>query len=179
MERSVEIIFKRPVLLSAELQAHAHVGLLAPVSPFRSREPERARFAPLAESRFRTRRLSSLPSRRAVCCRCWRPVARGAVRRVREVVRQAGYTMTMRGEYTGEDYRGIVRYPEFSDEELAQRPSRTAGATGGVRTFMHHYHLGYDISGLSQMMLSRLQKGGWTCPACGKTFPSGADPRGK
>jgi len=87
--------------------------------------------------------------------------------------------MTMGANTPGEEFGVSVRYPEFSDEELAQRPGRTAGATGTVRALMHHYHLGFDISGLSQMMLSRLQKGGWTCPACGETFPSGADPRGK
>jgi len=87
--------------------------------------------------------------------------------------------MNMGSECTGEENEVVVRYPEFSDEELAQRPGRTAGATGTVRTLMHHYHLGFDISGLSQMMLSRLQKGGWMCPACGKTFPAGVDPRGK
>lgn len=72
-----------------------------------------------------------------------------------------------------------MQYPQFSDEELAQRPDRTAGATGTVRNFMHKYHLGFDISGLSQMMVSRLRKGGWTCPLCGASFPDGADPRGK
>lgn len=88
-------------------------------------------------------------------------------------------TMTIGCGFTREEFGVSVRYPEFSDEELAQRPVRTAGATGTVRTLMHHYHLGFDISGLSQMMLSRLQKGGWTCPACGKTFLSGVDPRGR
>jgi len=86
--------------------------------------------------------------------------------------------MTRGREYTEEEFGVIVHYPEFSDEDLAQRLDRTAGATGAVRNFMHNYHLGYDISGLSQMMISRLQKGGWTCPRCGESFPAGPDPRG-
>ncbi|TFH35263.1 MAG: hypothetical protein E4G93_04050 [Dehalococcoidia bacterium] len=87
--------------------------------------------------------------------------------------------MTRGREYTEEEFGVIVRYPEFSDEDLAQRLDRTAGATGAVRNFMHNYHMGYDISGLSQMMISRLHKGGWACPRCGASFPDGFDPRGK
>jgi len=82
-------------------------------------------------------------------------------------------------EYTGEGGEVAVHYPEFSDEDLAQRPDRTAGGTVSVRTFMHYYHLGLGISGLSRMMLIRLQRGGWTCPLCGESFPDGSDPRGK
>ena len=72
-----------------------------------------------------------------------------------------------------------MQYPQLSDEDLAQRPNRADGETGSVRTFMHYYHLGLDISSLSRMMLSRLQRGGWTCPLCGASFPDGTDPRGK
>jgi len=70
-----------------------------------------------------------------------------------------------------------VGYPETSDEDLAWRPIRAAEATGGVHHAMHYYHLGFNYSGLSQLMVGRLQRGGWTCPVCGVSFPPGVDPR--
>jgi len=72
-----------------------------------------------------------------------------------------------------------VHYPQYSDEDLAQRPDHSASEAHSVRTSMHYYHLGLGITGLSRLMLSRLQRGGWTCPVCGAAFPDGPDPRGK
>ncbi len=85
--------------------------------------------------------------------------------------------MTRGREYTEEGLEIIMNYPQASDEELSQRPNRSGGEAGAVQKFMHNYHLGFDISGLSQMMIGRLQKGGWTCPRCGAWFPEGSDPR--
>jgi len=70
-----------------------------------------------------------------------------------------------------------VKYPECSDEDLARRPEGASESTGGVHHAMHYYHLGLNFSGLSEMMLSRLQQGGWACPVCGESFPPGTDPR--
>jgi len=83
------------------------------------------------------------------------------------------------GEYTEAMAEEPVRYPQCSDEDLAQRPAHGGGETGDVRRLMHYYHLGLDFSGLSLMMLSRLQQGDWTCPVCGASFPAGTDPRKK
>jgi hypothetical protein len=81
------------------------------------------------------------------------------------------------GEYTEEGLKRIVRYPECSDEDLARLPERDGATGGGVHHAMHYYHLGLNYSGLSQLMLSRLRQGGWTCPVCGESFPHGVDPR--
>jgi len=62
---------------------------------------------------------------------------------------------------------------------MAHRPEGGAGPPGGVHHAMHYYHLGLNYSGLSQLMLSRLQRGGWACPVCGESFPPGRDPRGR
>ncbi|NLE94430.1 MAG: hypothetical protein GX600_01925 [Dehalococcoidia bacterium] len=82
-----------------------------------------------------------------------------------------------RGEYTEEGWKRIVRYPECSDEDLARLPEREGATGGGVHHAMHYYHLGLNYSGLSQLMLSRLRQGSWTCPVCGESFPQGVDPR--
>jgi len=72
-----------------------------------------------------------------------------------------------------------VHYPQYSDDDLAQRLDHSTGEARSVRTLMHYYHLGLGISGLSRFMVSRLQRGGWTCPVCGASFPDGPDPREK
>lgn len=68
-------------------------------------------------------------------------------------------------------------YPETSDEDLARLPQRSDATGGGVHHAMHYYHLGFNYSGLSQLMLERLRRGGWTCPVCGESFSPGTDPR--
>ena len=81
-------------------------------------------------------------------------------------------------DWTEEEFETLLQHPEMSDEELSEFLNRTPGAVAAVRDFIHSYHNGGSISGLSQMMAQRLRKGGWTCPRCGKVFPLGTDPRG-
>jgi hypothetical protein len=76
------------------------------------------------------------------------------------------------------DFLILLQHPELRDPEVAKKLSRSAQAICVVRSFVHSHHTRGNISGLSQMILRRLQKGGWICPICEKVFPPGADPRG-
>lgn len=70
-------------------------------------------------------------------------------------------------DWSEQEFETLLRNPQLSDEEVARLlPRRTLGAIGAVRSFLHNFHEGGDISGLSQMMASRLRRGSWTCSKC-------------
>ena len=86
--------------------------------------------------------------------------------------------MTSDQEWTTDEFEVLLQHPALGDEEVARMVSRSEAAVGVVRKFVHSYHKGGNVSGLSRMMVSRLQEGGWTCPGCDKVCPPRADPRG-
>lgn len=61
----------------------------------------------------------------------------------------------------------------LTDEELAERlPGRSLGAIGVVRSGLHSYHRGQDISMLSRIMQDSLaaHRGLTICPKCHRTI---------
>jgi hypothetical protein len=75
--------------------------------------------------------------------------------------------------WTEEELLVLLEHPTASDEQLAQMlPGRTVGALGTVRSFLHSYHRGGNVSGLSQMMLRVLERlrGTVVCPICRTMF---------
>lgn len=65
----------------------------------------------------------------------------------------------------------LLENPNLTNEELGKKLiDRTVGAIGAVRSFIHNFHMGGDISGLSKLMIHRLEKGSWVCPNCRKTY---------
>lgn len=82
--------------------------------------------------------------------------------KTKEVVR-----MSPAPPWTRREFRILLEHPELSDEELShQLPKRSTGAIKVVRDFIHNFHRGGDASGLSKMMISRLEQGSWACPRC-------------
>ena len=76
-------------------------------------------------------------------------------------------------EWTEKEFKVLIENPEMLDSELAELlPNRTAGAVETVRSFVHSYHSGGNMSGLPQMMLRMLayRKGSVVCPKCGERF---------
>ena len=66
----------------------------------------------------------------------------------------------------------IGNYLATDDELLAELPQRAVGAIRTVREFICAYHKGQNHSGLSDMMVKRLQASGklLTCANCRTVF---------
>jgi len=76
-------------------------------------------------------------------------------------------TMARAENWSKEEFEILLQNPQLTDEQLrSQLPRRSLGAIGVVRAFIHNFHKGGSISGVSKMMISRLEKGLWTCPIC-------------
>ena len=67
------------------------------------------------------------------------------------------------------EFGTLLDNPQLTDEQLSSElPRRSVGAISVVRASIHNYHKGGNVSGLSKMMISRLEQGSWTCPRCNK-----------
>ncbi len=69
-------------------------------------------------------------------------------------------------KWTEQEFEELLRNPDLSDEELVAKVGHSPGAVGVVRNFVHNFHRGLNISGLSQMMIRRLKSAPWVCPVC-------------
>lgn len=69
-------------------------------------------------------------------------------------------------EWEKDEFDILLDNPGLLDEELSRRRGRTKRAIGVVRSFIHSYHTGGDITGLSEMMKRRLEQRDWNCPRC-------------
>ena len=68
-----------------------------------------------------------------------------------------------------EEFVILLDNPQLTNEELSrQLTTRSIGAINVVRRFIHSFHAGGNISGLSNLMIHRLQQGSWVCPQCQK-----------
>ena len=75
--------------------------------------------------------------------------------------------------WTQGEFLVLLGHPTASDDQLATMlPRRSVGAIGTVRSFLHSYHGGGNVSGLSQVMLRALGglRGTVVCPICRTTF---------
>jgi len=79
--------------------------------------------------------------------------------------------MVRKPDWSESEFEVLLTNSELSNEELVKKlPRRTVGAIEVVRSFIHAYHRGHNISGLSQKMLPRLERGCWTCAKCKSHF---------
>ena len=72
-------------------------------------------------------------------------------------------------DWTEAEFEILLNNWQLSDVELVNMlPMRTLGAIGVVRAGIHNYHLGGNISMLSQMMVRNLEdrRGSLTCSRC-------------
>lgn len=68
-------------------------------------------------------------------------------------------------DFSKEEFEILLQNHRLTDEELANLlPTRTVGAIRTVRSFIHSFHRGVNVSGLSKMMIHRLEQGSWACP---------------
>ena len=75
--------------------------------------------------------------------------------------------------WTSDEFEVLRGSHSMSDADLARRlPSRSVGALGWVRSGLHSFHQGGDVSMLSEMMKETFHKnpGGTTCPRCVQVF---------
>ena len=90
--------------------------------------------------------------------------------------------MERKQPWTEEQFEFLLTHPELTHAELSNAPllsqtppplQRTEDAIETVRSFLHSFHQGGDISGLSQPMrrvLNDEQRGPITCWKCGANF---------
>ena len=72
--------------------------------------------------------------------------------------------------WNSEEFGILLENPQLTNEELSrQLATRSVGAINVVRSFIHNFHEGGDLSGLSKLMIYRLQQGFWVCPHCHET----------
>jgi len=77
--------------------------------------------------------------------------------------------MSRMPDWTESEFEILLGNPDFTNEELVKLlPKRSADAIQIVRSGIHYYHRGMDVSMLSQMMLKVLDEGaeGKICPIC-------------
>ena len=77
--------------------------------------------------------------------------------------------MTKARSWTVEEIRVLLRNRKPPDDELSRLlPGRTTDAIGTVRSGLHSYHRGLNISMLSLIMRDELDKspGKYRCPKC-------------
>ena len=69
--------------------------------------------------------------------------------------------------WSQKEFEILLQNARCTDEELSGKlPGRSAGAIATVRAFIHNYHKAGNVSGLSELMIRRLEQGSWTCPQC-------------
>ena len=77
--------------------------------------------------------------------------------------------MSLKANWSPEEFEFLLQRPQLTDEELRDQMPTRSGAITLVRNFIHSFHTGGDVSGLSKsMMIPRLNRGSWTCPRCGE-----------
>jgi len=75
--------------------------------------------------------------------------------------------MSRAPNWSQKEFEFLLQNHRLTDEELSDQLSRrTAEAIATVRAFIHNYHKDGNVSGLSKLMISRLEQGSWTCPWC-------------
>jgi len=75
--------------------------------------------------------------------------------------------MAREPNWSQKEFEILLQNPQLTDEELSRKlTSRTVGAIKTVRDFIHSFHTGGNVSGLSRLMKSRLEQGSWTCARC-------------
>jgi hypothetical protein len=68
-------------------------------------------------------------------------------------------------KWSKEEFEILLQNHRLMDEELTKLlPRRRVGAIRVVRSFIHSFHRGGNVSGLSKMMIHRLEQGSWACP---------------
>jgi hypothetical protein len=75
--------------------------------------------------------------------------------------------------WSRDEFETLLENSQLTDEELrVHLPRRTVGAVQTVRSFIHSFHQGGDVSGLSHMMLQTIdqRRGTITCPKCRAIF---------
>ena len=84
---------------------------------------------------------------------------------------EGGQHMARAEDWSEAEFEILLSNPNLSDEELANRlPKRTNGAIRTVRSFIHSFHRGLNISGLPHIMRRRLEQEGWICSKCQGKF---------
>lgn len=79
-------------------------------------------------------------------------------------------------DWTAEEFAWLLTNPQLTDQQMADQVlQRSSGAIGVVRSGVHSFHRGGNVSMLSQMMLARLRTGpAIRCPRCDQVV---GDPR--
>lgn len=83
--------------------------------------------------------------------------------------------MTRAPNWDEHEFETLLSNAKMSDEDLAKLlPRRSLGAIGVVRSGIHSFHRGLDVSMLSRIVLDRLQDGPGpvVCPICGAKIVS-------
>ncbi len=71
--------------------------------------------------------------------------------------------------WTIKEFNFLLNNPELDPSEVAKNlPGRTEDAIKIVRSGIHSWHSGLNISMLSKMMVSRLEEDAIVCPVCQK-----------
>jgi hypothetical protein len=80
--------------------------------------------------------------------------------------------MSRAPNWSEEEFELLLNNNHLSSHELAGKlPLRTADAVEIVRSGIHSFHRGMNVSMLSKMMLNRLGRTGTiTCPMCEARF---------
>ncbi len=73
----------------------------------------------------------------------------------------------MEPEWTDKEFDTLLKNPALTSGQLQEiLPARSVGAIIIMREFIHNYHIGRDISGLSKLMVMLLKNSSWECPKC-------------
>lgn len=73
-------------------------------------------------------------------------------------------------EWTIEEFDWLLSNPQLTDQQVAEHGlNRSSSAVSVVRSGIHSFHQGGNVSMLSQMMVARLQAPpSVVCPRCGE-----------
>jgi hypothetical protein len=75
--------------------------------------------------------------------------------------------MAREPNWSQQEFEVLLQHSDIPDQKLnVLLPMRSCGAIEVVRDFIHSYHTGGNISGLSIMMKHRLAQKSWVCPRC-------------
>ena len=60
--------------------------------------------------------------------------------------------------WNSHEFETLLENPQLTDEEMSGKlKTRSVGAIGLVHSFIHNFHSGGNISGLSKLMIHRLE----------------------